>query len=284
MNEFEMLILGLVFFATALFGVGGIYLFSRGWESYEQRYVKGAEGTLEAMYLTIPPQHVAYLSILCFLVLGGVFTAVFAQAVIGIIAGIFGLPVPMIALRILKNRRDAKFGVQLVDALVNMGNSLKAGFSLPQGFMMIEREMDTPISQEFRLVNQELRVGVSMEDALHHLYQRMPQDDLDLVITSITISRDLGGNLTEVFDNIAETIRDRHVIDPKIRALTAQGKLQGVIMALLPFVVGAAIHVIDPALVEPLYRTEPGWALIVVLLFRVAAGYFWIRKIVSIDV
>jgi tight adherence protein B len=284
MNGDEIGILGLVFFSTALFGVGGIYLFSRGWETYEEKYVKGAEGTLEAMYLTIPPQHVAYLSIVCFLVLFGVFTAVFAQIVVGIIAGLFGLPAPMLVLRALKNRRDRKFGVQLVDALMNMASSLKAGFSLPQSFLQIEKEMDTPISQEFRLLNQELRVGLSLEEALHHLYLRMPQDDLDLVNTSIVISRDLGGNLTEVFDNIAETIRDRHVIEGKIRALTAQGKLQGVIMALLPFVVGAAIHVIDPALVEPLYRTEAGWALLVVLLLMVVAGYFWIRKIVSIDV
>ncbi|MCU0722053.1 MAG: type II secretion system F family protein [Planctomycetes bacterium] len=280
----ELFILASVFVSTLLFGVGGIYLFSRGWESYEQKYVKGAEGTLEAMYLTIPPQHVAYLSIACFLVLFGVFTAVFAQIVVGIIAGLFGLPVPLVILRVLKTRRDRKFGIQLVDALMNMASALKAGFSLPQAFLQMEKEMDAPISQEFRLVNQELRVGLPLDESLGHLYQRMPQDDLDLVITSILISRDLGGNLTEVFDNIAETIRDRHVIEGKIRALTAQGKLQGVIMALLPFVVGAAIHVIDPALVEPLYKTEAGWALIVVLLFMVIAGYLWIRKIVTIDV
>jgi tight adherence protein B len=284
MDGTQLFILASVFVSTMLFGIGGIYLFSRGWESYEEKYVKGAEGTLEAMYLTIPPQHVAYLSIACFLVLFGVFTAVFAQIVVGIIAGMFGLPVPLLVLRVLKNRRDQKFGVQLVDALMNMASALKAGFSLPQAFLQIEKEMDTPISQEFRLVNQELRVGLSLDEALHHLYQRMPQDDLDLVITSILISRDLGGNLTEVFDNIAETIRDRHIIEGKIRALTAQGKLQGVIMALLPFAVGAAIHVIDPTLVEPLYRTEAGWTILVMLLLMVIGGYFWIRKIVAIDV
>lgn len=280
----ETIILGIVFASTFLFGVGGIYLFSRGWESYEEKYVKGAEGTLEAMYLTIPPQHVAYLSILCFLIMFGAFTAVFAQPIIGVIAGILGLPVPMVVLRVLKNRRDTKFGVQLVDALMNMGNSLKAGFSLPQSFIQVEKEMDTPISQEFRLVNQELRVGLSLEESLGHLYKRMPSDDLDLVITSILISRDLGGNLTEVFDNIAETIRDRHIIEGKIRALTAQGKLQGIIMVLLPFVVGIAVHIVDPEIIKPLYQEGVGWAIIVVLLAMTITGYFWIRKIVSIDV
>ncbi|MHC5038427.1 MAG: type II secretion system F family protein [Planctomycetota bacterium] len=280
----EPLILGLVFGAAFLFGVGGIYLFSRGWESYEEKYVKGAEGTLEAMYLTIPPQHVAYLSILCFFILFGVFTAVFAQVVIGILAGILGLPVPMIILRVLKSRREKKFGIQLVDALMNMGNALKAGFSLPQSFLQVEKEMDNPISQEFRLLNQEVRIGLSLEEALHHLYQRMPGEDLDLVITSIVISRDLGGNLTEVFDNIAQTIRDRHIIEGKIRALTAQGKLQGIIMVLLPFVVGFAIHIIDPTIIQPLYQTEAGWGIVVMLILMTIIGYFWIRKIVTIDV
>ncbi|MHC4601062.1 MAG: type II secretion system F family protein [Planctomycetota bacterium] len=280
----ETVILATVFGAAFLFGVGGIYLFARGWESYEEKYVKGAEGTLEAMYLTIPPQHVAYLSILCFLILFGIFTAVFAQAAIGIIAGILGLPTPMIVLRVLKNRRDKKFGFQLVDALMNMGNSLKAGFSLPQSFLQIEREMENPISQEFRLLNQEVRVGVSLDEALHHLYERMPGEDLDLVVTSILISRDLGGNLTEVFDNISRTIRDRHIIEGKIRALTAQGKLQGIIMTLLPFVVGFAVHIIDPSLIEPLYKTEWGWVIVVGLLLATLSGYFWIRKIVAIDV
>jgi tight adherence protein B len=280
----EPVILAIVFGAAFLFGVGGIYLFARGWESYEEKYVKGSEGTLEAMYLTIPPQHVAYLSILCFLILFGVFTAVFAQVAIGIIAGILGLPTPMIVLRVLKSRRDKKFGFQLVDALMNMGNSLKAGFSLPQSFLQIEREMENPISQEFRLLNQEVRVGLSLDDALHHLYDRMPSEDLDLVVTSILISRDLGGNLTEVFDNISRTIRDRHVIEGKIRSLTAQGKLQGIIMVLLPFVVGFAVHIIDPALIEPLYKTEWGWVIVVGLLVATLSGFFWIRKIVAIDV
>jgi tight adherence protein B len=144
--------------------------------------------------------------------------------------------------------------------------------------------MDNPIAQEFKLLNQEIRIGLPLEQALAHLYERMPSEDLDLVITSIVISRDLGGNLTEVFDNIAQTIRERHVIEGKIRALTAQGKLQGIIMVLLPFVVGIAIHIVDPKLMEPLYKDEWGWTLLVGLVILTAAGYLWIRKIVRIDV
>ncbi len=282
--EEQLLILCLVGSSTLLFGISGVYLFSRGWESYEQKYVGGAAQTLDAMYLTIPPQHIAYLSVFCFMIAGGLLWFVFGEPVVGLIGGTFALPAPMVVLALLKRRRDSLFGYQLVDALVNMGNSLKAGFSLPQSFMLIEREMDNPISQEFRLLNQELKLGMPMEEALGHLHQRMPSEDLDLLMTSITISREIGGNLTEVFDNIAQTIRDRHIIEGKIRALTAQGKLQGIIMSLLPVGVGFAIHIVNPKLLEPLYQTGVGWFLMALIFVLIVTGYMWIRKIVAIDV
>jgi len=282
--EGEFFILLLVGGATLLFGVSGVYLFSRGWESYEQKYVGGAAQTLDAMYLTIPPQHIAYLSLLCFVLLGGFLWILFGEPVVGLIGGIFGLPVPMITLRVLKHRRDKLFGIQLIDALVNMGNSLKAGFSLIQAFQLIEREMANPISQEFRLLNQELQLGQPLEEALDNLIKRMPGEDLDLVVTSVVISREIGGNLTEIFDNIAQTIRDRHIIEGKIRALTAQGKLQGIIMSLLPVAVGFAIHLVNPELLQPLYQTAMGWFMMVATALFILIGYFWIRKIVTIEV
>jgi tight adherence protein B len=284
MDSDQLFILMLTGGSTLLFGVSGLYLFSRGWESYEQKYVGSAATTLDAMYLTIPPQHIAYLSLMCFVILGGLAWFIFDEPVVGVIAGVVGLPVPMVVLGQLKKRRDRLFGIQLIDALVNMGNSLKAGFSLIQAFQLIEREMDNPISQEFRLLNQEIKLGTPMEEGLQHLYRRMPSEDLDLVVTSILISREIGGNLTEVFDNIAHTIRDRHQIEGKIRALTAQGKLQGIIMSILPVAVGFAIHLVNPTLLEPLYRTPVGWFLMVLIAVLIVTGYFWIRKIVSIDI
>jgi tight adherence protein B len=282
MDDIHILIL--VGGSTLLFGVSGVYLFSRGWESYEQKYMGSAAQSLDAMYLTIPPQHIAYLSLLGFVLMGAFGWFVFGVPMLGLIGGIFALPVPMLVLRLLKRRRDNLFGIQLVDALVNMGNSLKAGFSLTQALQLIEREMANPISQEFRLLNQELQLGMPLEEALGHLHDRMPSDDLDLVVTSVTISRELGGNLTEVFDNIAQTIRDRHLIEGKIRALTAQGKLQGIIMSLLPVGVGFAIHLVNPELLEPLYQTPVGWFLMSLIGVLILAGFFWIRKIVDIDV
>jgi len=270
--------------AVMLFLLVGFQLFSSGWQSYEERYVQGAGRTLDAMYLTMPLQHLVYLSFASSAVIGLFSGSIFGSVAWGTILAIVGFALPTAAVRMLKKRRDARFRTQLVDALMNVSNSLRAGFSLHQAFEMIQREMPNPISQEFRLVNQQLRFGLSMEETLNNLHGRMPSDDLDLVVTAITISRDVGGNLTEVFDNIADTIRSRHRLHGKIKALTAQGKWQAGLICSLPPVLGIAINAINPALMQPVYHTIYGWGLIALIVVLQLLGIFTIMKIVNIDV
>ncbi len=270
--------------AAGLFVLIGFQLFSSGWQSYEEKYVKGSGRTLDAMYLTMPIQHLVYLSFASSAVIGLLFGLVFGSIAWGVIVGALGFSFPALAVRILKRRRDARFRVQLVDALMNVSNSLRAGFSLHQAFELVQREMSNPISQEFRLVNQELRFGASMADSLGNLVLRMPSQDLDLVVTAITISRDVGGNLTEVFDNIADTIRSRHRLYGKIRALTAQGKFQAALICSLPVLIGIAVNAINPALMKPVYHTIYGWGLIALIVLLQVLGIVTILKIVNIDV
>ncbi|MFH1732421.1 MAG: type II secretion system F family protein [Planctomycetota bacterium] len=270
--------------AVVLFLLVGFQLFSSGWQSYEERYVQGAGRTLDAMYLTMPLQHLVYLSFASSAVIGIFSGFIFGSVAWGTILAVVGFVLPTIAVRLLKKRRDAKFRTQLVDALMNVSNSLRAGFSLHQAFDMIQREMPNPISQEFRLVNQQLRFGLSMEETLNNLHGRMPSEDLDLVATAIVISRDVGGNLTEVFDNIADTIRSRHRLHGKIRALTAQGKWQAGLICSLPPLLGIAINAVNPALMEPVYHTIYGWGMIAIIVVLQLLGIFTIMKIVDIDV
>lgn len=279
-----LLIAGCVFAAVTLFVWTGVRLFARGWAGYEQRYIGGAERTLDSIYLTIPPQHVVYLSVVCFVVLGLLASWLFGNLLVGMAFGTPGLFVPKLLLWWLKRRRDRRFDEQLVDALLNMGNSLKAGFSLPQALELIAREMDNPMGQEMRLVVQEMRLGVQMEEALLHLHRRMPSQDLDLIITSILISRDVGGNLTEVFDNIAYTIRERHRIEGKIRALSAQGKLQGFVICCMPPLIAVALHYFAPQVIEPLFTTALGWMTMGLAVILMAIGIRWIYKIVAIEI
>jgi len=270
--------------AVAAFAIVGIEMFSKGWEGYEEKYVKGAERSLDDMYLTIPIQHLVYLSICSALVLAVLAGLVFGSVALGVIGAVIGLAVPEILVRYLRRRRLTRFGYQLVDALANISNSLKAGFSLPQAFQLLQQEMPTPLSLEFRLVNQELRLGVPMEEALDHLVRRIGSDDTDLVVTAIAISREVGGNLTEVFDNIAETIRERHKMEGKIRALTAQGKAQALIICSLPIAMLLMLNYTNPELVQPMFHRPLGWLILSVIFILELFGVLLIRKIVRIDV
>ena len=270
--------------AVAAFVIAGIQMFSKGWEGYEEKYVRGAERSLDDMYLTIPMQHLVYLSVCSALVLAVLFGLLFGSLAVGVIGAVVGLAVPEVLVRWLRKRRLARFGFQLVDALTNVSNSLKAGFSLPQAFQLLQDEMPNPISQEFRMVNQELRLGVPMEEALTHLYQRVESGDVDLFTTAIGISREVGGNLTEVFDNIADTIRERHKMEGKIHALTAQGKAQAFIVCALPFVMLLMLNYTNPELVRPMFERPLGWLILTVIGVLELFGVLIIRKIVAIDV
>ena len=279
-----LLVLACVFGAVALFVLMGIRLFAAGWQSYEQRYSETAERTLDAMYLTLPPQHVAYLSVACFVIASLLWMWLFGNVLVGCVFGAMGLAVPKVLLWWLKKRRDEKFDRQLVEALTNMGNSLKAGFSLAQALQLIAQEMDNPMRQEMGLVVREMQVGVDLGEALYHLYDRMPGKDLDLIISAILISREVGGDLTEIFDNIANTIRERHRIEGRIKALSAQGKLQGFVIVCIPPAMGIAMTYIAPKLIEPLYTTLFGWMLMGVVVVLMTLGVYTIYRIVAIEV
>ncbi len=202
----------------------------------------------------------------------------------GALFGTMGLALPKLLLWWLRKRRNERFDHQLVEALSNLGNSLKAGFSLPQGMALLAQEMDNPMRQEIALAVREMQLGVSMEEALQHLNERMPGEQLDLIVTSILISREVGGDLTEVFDNIGATIRERHRIEGKIKALSAQGKLQGFVICAIPPLFAVALSYLAPTLIRPLYTTLLGWMLMALVVVLMSAGIYTIYRIVAIEV
>lgn len=268
----------------AVFVFTGVQMGRRFWQQYQQNYLEGAATTLDSMYINMPAQNILYLGVLCGLILMGLMGWALGSFFAGLPFLVAGVLVPRIALQLLKKKRDELFVIQLVDALMNMSNSLRAGFSLPQALELIHREMPNPMSQEIRLVCQEMRLGVSAEEALGNLYKRMPSDDMDLVVTAISIVRDVGGNLTEIFDNIANLIRERQRIEGKIRTLTAQGKLQAVVMCLLPVLVSIGVYFMSPDLFNILFHTWQGWCALLVVLMMMGAAIAIIRKIIRIDV
>jgi len=272
------------FGSAALFVLVVADLLSASWRRYEEEVLKGAEVSFDQIYLNIPARQLLYVALVLFVLFTGMGTLLFGNLLVGLAIGLLAFAAPRLLAVFLRHRREKRFGVQLVDALMNISNALRSGFSLPQAFELIQREMDNPISQEFRLINHETRVGVPLEQALEHVLDRVPSEDLDLVVTAILVSQEVGGSLAEVMDNIARTIRERHQIEGKIRALTSQGRMQAVILALVPIVLGLAINWLNPGLFAPMLNTWIGWGLFAAIGVLELVGVLVVRKIVTIQV
>lgn len=186
--------------------------------------------------------------------------------------------------RWLDERRRARFNAQLPEALATMSNALRAGFSLSQAFDAVVDLGEQPVSEEFRIFQQQIRIGMGFEDALESLSQRVGSDDLTLVTTAILVSRKTGGNVTEIFDKISDTIRGRMKIERKVRTLTAQGRMQGLIVSLMPLALGVILTVMKPKLMIPFFCSAAGAVSIVVVVVLITVGWLIIRKIIRIDV
>lgn len=200
---------------------------------------------------------------------------------VGVIGGFF---LPRIYLGIRKSQRLKEFDNQLGDALNLIVNSLRAGYSTMQALEVISNEMPAPISEEFGRVTLELQLGVPFDTAMANLLRRMPSPDLDLIITAMSVQREVGGNLAEVLDAISFTIRERVRIKGEIKTLTAQGRYTGYLITGLPFVLATFIYLVNPGFIDPLFSDPCGWIMIGISLVLIVIGYIAINKIVSIEV
>lgn len=191
---------------------------------------------------------------------------------------------PRLIVRHLQQRRRERFNLQLLEVLPMMSNALRAGFSINQAFESVAEGTEAPMKQEVTLFLQQLRVGVPFTEALENFDQRVGSEDLTLVCTSIDIARKSGGNLTEVFDTIAETIRARIRIHQHVKTLTAQGRLQGLIIGAMPFLLCIGMTIFKPGLMLPFLSSLPGIITVLTVTLLVALGGWMIRRIVTIEV
>ena len=186
--------------------------------------------------------------------------------------------------RWLDARRREKFNEQLPEALATMSNALRAGFSISQAFDSVVEQGEKPMCEEFAILQQQLRIGMSFEDALESMSGRVGSDDLTLVTTAILISRKTGGNVTEIFDKISETIRGRMKIERKVKTLTAQGRMQGIIVSAMPVFLGIVMTVLKPKMMIPFLFSLTGLISITAMVVLLTVGWLIIRKIIKIDV
>jgi tight adherence protein B len=291
----------MIWIVTLLYGASFLGLtyvllsaLSSGADEYSGAYSEDTARQFEDVFLFIPPKRLAELGwviaaivFLSIFFLAGGLRSMNGTIVGGILATIMGgisLRGPRILLAVLRARRLRKFNLQLVDTLVSMSNALKAGFSISQTFESVARDGENPIAQEFNVFLQQTRVGVNFTDALDRLQERVGSDDLKLVCLAIETARQTGGNLTEIFEQISSTIRERMRIENRIRTLTSQGKLQGIVVGSMPIVIGVALMIVDPGLMLPFLHSLTGVIVIAAVVVLITLGGLIIRKIIRIDV
>ncbi len=204
--------------------------------------------------------------------------------VIGFIVTLIGWSIPKNLMRSLWERRCNRFTDQMVDGLTIMSNGIKSGLSITQSMERVVMNMTGPIAQEYTLVLNKIRLGMSVEEALNEMGDRVPRQDVQMFVTAVNILKETGGNLSETFSTIVMTIRERQKVEKKIQAMTAQGLMQAVIITLVPFVLLIIFLVIDPNYVKPLFSTPLGWIALAIMLGLQVIGGVMMKKIVTIRV
>lgn len=204
--------------------------------------------------------------------------------VAGLIIGILVALVPVAAVNLLARRRRATFMAQLPDTLQLLSGTLRAGYSLMQGVEAVSQEVDDPMGLELRRVVTEARLGRPLEDALDGTAERMGSPDFAWAVMAIRIQREVGGNLSELLLTVAETMIARERLRRDIRALTAEGRVSAIVLGVLPLLLGAAMWIINPDYVGRLFDTTVGNIMVGVALVAMAVGFFWMKKIVDIEI
>jgi len=216
------------------------------------------------------------------------FLLFFPNIIMGLLTGIaavfIGWTVPKKLMYSLWEKRCDKIVNQMVDGMTIMANGVKSGLSVGQSLERVVVNVGGPLGQEFNLVINKTKLGMSLEEALNEFSERIPKDDVQMFVVSINILKETGGNLAETFVTINNTIRERQKIQRKIEALTASSMMQGTIITLIPFALMGVFTAMDPDYVKPLFTKPLGWFALVMMLGLQVIGGLMMRKLVKIEV
>lgn len=199
-------------------------------------------------------------------------------------AGAVGFYIPKLYLNHQRQTRVKKIVSQLMDAISLISNSLKSGYSFSQGLELVAKEMPSPIADEFHQALVEINLGGSVEEALTNLTKRVPSYDIDLMVTAFVIQRQVGGDLAEVLDKIAHTIRERIRILGEVHARTSQARLSGYIIGFMPIFLMGAISLLNPAYIREMVASPLGTLMLGAAIGMELVGFVLIRRIVAIEV
>ncbi len=280
----KLAIILFAFIGGTLLGVVGLMAGAIFLRRYREAFTHTANNTLGEMFLFVDPQRLFHYNLGLLVLAPMLVKALTGSWPLALLAMGLVAVLPRFVYRHMQQARMKKFIAQLPDALMALSSSLRAGSSMAVSLEKLVEEQRPPLSQEFELFQREQRMGVDFDTALEHMANRIAHPDFQLVAAGMRISREVGGNLASILETQADILRNKAMMEGKINSLTAQGKLQGMVMTFLPVVLGIILYFMEPDSMILLFTTPTGWAVLAVIVVMEALGYFAIRKITTIDV
>jgi tight adherence protein B len=251
----------------------------KGKPSLQDQLAKADLKLRTSEYLGIQIGLTVVLFLIGFIRFGGIFGLPQALAM-----GVAGYFIPGLYVKFRQRRRLKAFNNQLGDTLLLLSNALKAGYSFAQAIDTVSKNASPPIAEEFARCVREMNLGGSVEESLSHMVKRIESDDLDLMVTAVAIHRTVGGNLAEILDNIAFTIRERVRIKGQISTLTASARSSGQLITSLPIVLAIFMYFATPTYFKPMTEQPVGWIIIILAIVMIIIGNFVMGKVTAIEV
>lgn len=264
--------------ASATMAAAGLLRRNAGLEALIARALEGAGSDLKTPEWLLVHLTITLAAGLVGLLISG------GSAVVALLLLLAGVVGPWIYLRVRRNNRRRRFGDALPDTLQLMSGSLSAGLSLAQTVETVVHEASDPIAGEFRRVLVETRLGVELEDALDGVADRFESPDFSWVVMAIRIQRQVGGNLAELFDTVAATLRERQYVRRQVLALSAEGRLSAIVIGALPPIFLLYLLLTNRAYLHPLFHDPRGIVLMVFSTVWLGIGAFWMSRLVKVEV
>lgn len=253
-------------------------------QAWRERFTRETGFHLRELFLFVDPSRLYVLNLALTLLGAGAAWLLTGSVLVALAVAVVLVLSPSLVLRWLRARRIDQVEQQLPDALQMLAGTARAGLSLPAAIRQVSTELAPPLQQELLLVQHEQRLGVSLDDALENLARRIPAQPVKLMVSAMRIANETGGGLAETLERTATTLRSQHAMALKIRALTAQGKLQAWVVGLLPVFLLWVLHRMEPDAMAQLWTTQLGWGVLAGVIVMEFIGVLLIRRIVAIDI
>lgn len=253
----------------------------KGFTEWRLKHISHQKETLKEMMLFVDPKKIALFNLICPAAAVVIFALIglrFGSFIIGGLIGVaVGFMIPSIVIKQMVVGRKNKFNSQISDALMILSSCLKGGLSLLQAIEAVVEELPPPVSQEFGLILRENKMGMSLEESFDKLNKRLPSEELNLLTTAILVARETGGDITKLFGILINTIRAKLKVTDNVKTLSMQGKIQGIVMSILPIAFTVMVYSFNPHYFDIMLASPIGRLLLIYAVISEIAGMFLIK-------